>query len=163
MGELSEAEAAIKAEREFEDDEASADEEKVINAASTASRAEKTAIKELLAQVDSVLNDSAYEPSKWQRLIQDCLAEHGIEPNGTEQAVIFTEYADSAEWLTRRLQGAGFSARMYSGRQAHVERDMVRAAFMRSEFQIIVTTDAGNEAPVPLSPVLAVIATPGWS
>ncbi len=145
MGELSEAEAAIKAELEFEDDEASADEEKVINAASTASRAEKAAIKELLTQVDSVLDDSTYEPSKWHRLIQDCLAAHGIEPNGTEQAVIFTEYADSAEWLTRRLQRAGFSARMYSGRQTHVERDMVRAAFMRSEFQIIVTTDAGNE------------------
>lgn len=145
MGELSEAEAAIKAELEFEDDEASADEEKVINAASTASRAEKAAIKELLTQVDSVLDDSTYEPSKWQRLIQDCLGAHGIEPNGTEQAVIFTEYADSAEWLTRRLERAGFSARMYSGRQAHVERDMVRAAFMRSEFQIIVTTDAGNE------------------
>jgi superfamily II DNA or RNA helicase len=145
MGELSEAEAALKADREFEDDEASADEEKVINAASTASRAEKSAIRDLLTQVDSVLDDPAYEPSKWQRLIQDCLAEHGIEPSGTEQAVIFTEYADSAEWLTRRLQRAGFSARMYSGRQTHVERDKVRSAFMRSEFQIIVTTDAGNE------------------
>jgi superfamily II DNA or RNA helicase len=145
MGELSEAEAALQAERDFEDDEASADEAKVINAASTASKAEKAAIRELLVQVNGVLDDQAYEPSKWQRLVHDCLAVHGIEPNGTEQAVIFTEYADSAEWLTRRLQGAGFSARMYSGRQTHVERDLVRSAFMRSEFQIIVTTDAGNE------------------
>ena len=34
---------------------------------------------------------------------------------------------------------------MYSGRQSNAERDEVRLAFMRGEFQIIVTTDAGNE------------------
>src|SRR5262249_40887097 len=40
---------------------------------------------------------------------------------------------------------AGFTARMYSGRLTHRERDESRAAFMRGDYQIIVTTDAGNE------------------
>jgi superfamily II DNA or RNA helicase len=145
MGEMSETEAALLAEREFEGDEAAADEARVIQSGSTASKAERAAIKDLRAQVAGVLADPAYEPSKWQRLLRDCLAIHGIEPGNTEQVVIFSEYADTADWLTRRLADAGFSTRMYSGRQGHAERDQVRSAFMRGEFQVIVTTDAGNE------------------
>jgi superfamily II DNA/RNA helicase len=34
---------------------------------------------------------------------------------------------------------------MYSGRQSKPDRDEVRKAFMREEFQIIVITDADNE------------------
>ena len=86
-----------------------------------------------------------WRPSKWKRLIEDCLAANGIVPGNTEQAVIFTEYADSAEWIADRLKSEGFTARVYSGRQTHRERDEIRLAFMRGEFQIIVTTDAGNE------------------
>jgi Helicase conserved C-terminal domain/Domain of unknown function (DUF3883) len=70
---------------------------------------------------------------------------HGIVPGGNQQAVVFTEYADTAEWITARLISEGYTARMYSGRQLHTERDEIRAAFMRGEFQVIVTTDAGNE------------------
>lgn len=92
-----------------------------------------------------MLSDPTYLPSKWERLIEGCLAPHGIVPGSSEQAVVFTEFADSAEWIVRRLADDGFTARMYSGRQSHNERDEVRAAFMRGEFQVIVTTDAGNE------------------
>lgn len=145
MGEKSEAEAEMDAERDFDSDEASVDEAKVVNAASTAAKAEKRAAKELATRVDEILRSPDYEPSKWQRLTADCLRVNGIEPGNGEQAVVFTEYADTAEWIAARLQKYGYTARMYSGRQSNTVRDEVRAAFMRSEFQVIVTTDAGNE------------------
>ena len=60
--------------------------------------------------------------------------------------MIFTEYADSADWIADRLEVGRLHARACTpGRQAHAERDEIRPAFMRGDFQIIVTTDAGNE------------------
>ena len=145
MGEMSEAEAALQADREHEGDESEADEAKVVHAGSTASRAERSAIKTLIDQISASIKDPAWQPSKWKRLVDSCLAKNGITPGNAEQAVVFTEYADTAQWITDRLRAAGYSTRMYSGRQNNAERDAVRLAFMRSEFQIIVTTDAGNE------------------
>lgn len=145
MGEMSEAEAALQADREHEGDESEADEAKVVHAGSTASRAERSAIKTLINQISASIMDPAWQPSKWKRLVDSCLAKNGISPGNGEQAVVFTEYADTAQWITERLRTAGYSTRMYSGRQNNAERDAVRLAFMRSEFQIIVTTDAGNE------------------
>lgn len=145
MGEMSEAEAALHADREHEGDESEADEAKVVHAGSTASRAERSAIKTLIDQISASITQPAWQPSKWKRLIDSCLATNGITPANAEQAVVFTEYADTAHWITDRLRAAGYTTRMYSGRQNNAERDAVRLAFMRSEFQIIVTTDAGNE------------------
>ncbi|OBB05374.1 helicase [Mycolicibacterium conceptionense] len=145
MGEMSEAEAALKADAENEGDDVEVDEAKVVHAGSTASRAERAAIKVLIEQITATINDPSYRPSKWQRLIENCLKDNGINPGNGEQAVVFTEYADSAEWITRRLEADGYSARMYSGRQSNAERDAARVAFMRGDYQVIVTTDAGNE------------------
>jgi superfamily II DNA or RNA helicase len=145
MGEMSEAEAALQADREHEGDESEADEAKVVHAGSTASRAERSATKTLIEQISVSIKDPAWQPSKWKRLVDSCLGKNGITPGNTEQAVVFTEYADTAQWITDRLRAAGYSTRMYSGRQNTAERDAVRLAFMGSEFQIIVTTDAGNE------------------
>ena len=145
MGQMSEAEAALIAESGGGSDESEIDEAKVVNTASTSTRAERAAIKALVARIDATIADPGWAPSKWRRLIDDCLAKHDILPGNGEQAVIFTEYADSAQWIADRLRAEGFSAQMYSGRQSKPERDEVRKAFMRGEFQVIVTTDAGNE------------------
>ncbi|MEW2474696.1 helicase-related protein [Micromonospora gifhornensis] len=145
MGQMSGAEAALEADREHQGDESETDEAKVVHAGSTAARAERSAIKNLIDQVAATVGDGGWQPSKWRRLVEDCLGKHGINPGNTEQAVIFTEYADTADWITQRLRDAGYTARMYSGRQSNAERDEARLAFMRGEFQIIVTTDAGNE------------------
>lgn len=145
MGSMSEAEAALIAENTDPGDEGEVDEAKVVNADSTSSRAERSAIKVLIEQIDATLKDAYWRPSKWSRLTDDCLAKHDIRPGNGEQAVIFTEYTDSATWIAGRLATQGYTARMYSGRQTKPERDEVRKAFMRGEFQIIVTTDAGNE------------------
>lgn len=144
MGEKSEAEAALDADREFSGDEAETDEAKVVHASSTASRAERVALKELVRQITQTLSPT-WRPSKWKPLMEDCLAANGILPGNGHQAVVFTEYVDSAVWIADRLAEDGFSARVYSGRQTNPERDEIRLAFMRGDFQIIVTTDAGNE------------------
>ena len=39
----------------------------------------------------------------------------------------------------------GYSTRRYSGRDSHAVRDEIRADFVTRKFQIIVSTDAGNE------------------
>lgn len=144
MGSKTGAETAIEIDP-YGEDPAERDVEEVINADSTATRAEKKAIGELLDRVLRTLDDPTYVPSKWRRMTDECLAPNGISPGGTEQAVIFTEYADTAVWVTERLNAQGYTARTYSGRQTNVDRDQTRAAFMRGDFQIIVTTDAGNE------------------
>jgi superfamily II DNA or RNA helicase len=145
MGEMSEAEAALIAEGRGDGDETEVDEAKVIHTGSTSTRAERTAIKSLLERIDATIANPEWLPSKWARLTVDCLAKHGIAPSNGEQAVVFTEYADSAQWIADRLRAQGYTAQMYSGRQSKPERDEVRKAFMRGEFQVIVTTDAGNE------------------
>jgi superfamily II DNA or RNA helicase len=145
MGVMSEAEAALIAEGENQGDEAEVDEAKVIHAASTSTRAEQAAIKSLAEQIEATLRSRGWQPSKWKMLIDDCLGKHGIRPGSGQQAVVFTEYVDSAEWIAERLEAEGYGARLYSGRQSKPERDEVRRAFMRGEFQVIVTTDAGNE------------------
>ncbi|KQT92054.1 helicase [Marmoricola sp. Leaf446] len=145
MGEMSEAEAALIAEQDGQGDETEVEEAKVIHTGSTSTKAERAAIRVLVEQIDTTLATPSWQPSKWSRLVDDCLTKNGIQPDNYEQAVIFTEYADSAEWIARRLGAEGYTAKIYSGRQSKPDRDEVRKAFMRGEFQIIVTTDAGNE------------------
>lgn len=144
MGQMTGAEAAVAVDP-YGEDESERELAEVVNADSKSARAEKKAIGALLAELEAVVKDPSYVPSKWRRLIDDCLVAHGIVAGGNQQAVVFTEYADTAEWITARLISEGYTARMYSGRQLHTERDEIRAAFMRGEFQVIVTTDAGNE------------------
>ncbi|MGH2596916.1 MAG: DEAD/DEAH box helicase, partial [Actinomycetota bacterium] len=144
MGTKSAVEAAVEADP-YDEDEAARDEAEVIAVESTSARAEKKAIDLLLSQLDGVLADPNHQPSKWARLIDECLAPFGIEPGGREQVVIFTEYADTAAWVMTRLLNESFSANMYSGRQSHRDREDVRARFMQGDFQVIVSTDAGNE------------------
>ncbi|MFL0295003.1 helicase-related protein [Mycobacterium sp. SMC-18] len=145
MGEMSEAEAALIAESDGHGDESEVDEAKVVYTASTSTRAERSAIKALVERIDATIADPDWLPSKWRRLVDDCLAKHNILPGNGEQAVVFTEYADSAQWIADRLRTEGYSAQLYSGRQSKPDRDEVRKAFMRGDFQVIVTTDAGNE------------------
>jgi superfamily II DNA or RNA helicase len=128
----------------FGDDEAERDLAEVIAEASTASREEKRAIGGLLERIDAVLLDTGYVPSKWPSLIK-CLEPHGIVPGGSRQLVVFTEFADTADWLVERFNAAGYSAERYSGRDPHHLRDEIRAKFASRAFQVIVSTDAGNE------------------
>lgn len=137
-------EAAAEVDPENED-QAVQDEARVVHADSQSPRLERETVGGLLAYIEKILDDPHYMPSKWRVLIDQCLAANGITPGGRQQAVIFTEYADSAGWIADRLTADGYQARTYSGSQAYAERDEIRAAFMAGDFQVIVSTDAGNE------------------
>jgi superfamily II DNA or RNA helicase len=123
-------------------------EQRVTEVNSVDARAERKEVKTLLADIDELLNPqqvtaSRFVPSKWPDLIL-CLSKHGISP-GEGQAVVFTEFADTAAWLTRKLTEEGFTAESYTGSLSHTDRAEVQARFMAGGFQVIVTTDAGNE------------------
>ena len=123
-------------------------EQRVVTAASLDARAEKKEIKALLAEIDQILAparpEGAYEASKWPEMLA-CFDKHGIVAGSKEQAVVFTEYADTVHWLVAGLIRAGFSAESYSGANTHDERAEIQGRFMEHEFQVIVSTDAGNE------------------
>lgn len=112
---------------------------------SRAAREERKQIEELLGRIDAEVGNPEAKVSKWPKLIDEVMKSNGIVPGGDEQLVVFTEYADTAHWLRERLSAAGYSAEMYSGRQSHAAREAIRARFIAGDFQIIVSTDAGNE------------------
>lgn len=92
-----------------------------------------------------MLDDPDSPVSKWPRMVDECLKTNSIAPGGARQLVVFTEYADTADWLVRRFEEAGYTTRRYSGRDPHAVRDEIRADFAAGKFQVIVSTDAGNE------------------
>lgn len=129
MGTESPVEAAHH-EDPYDEDLTAQDEAKVTHEASRNARAERKAINDLLARLEPLLDDSTLQVSKWTPLIADCLAGNDIRPANRQQAVLFTEYTDTADWLVRRLLDHDFTARRYSGRDLPTVRDQVRAEFM---------------------------------
>jgi superfamily II DNA or RNA helicase len=136
--------AAANEDPDFEDT-AARDEARVIVEQSRSAAEERKAITSLLNELEPLLTRPELPGSKWPRMVDECLTANGIHPGGHEQAVVFTEYADTADWLVERFRQAGFSAERYSGKDPAAIRDAIRARFEQGEFQIIVSTDAGNE------------------
>ena len=125
------------------------DEERVVETASLDAKAEKQAISEMLAELEPMLDPDRLaldelNVSKWEPMIER-LTENGISPGSGNQLVVFTEYADTANWLIRAFKDTGFTAERYSGADNHVERAAIQARFMDGRFEVIVSTDAGNE------------------
>lgn len=112
---------------------------------SRSAREETRELRLLIERIEKLAEQPDMPVSKWPKMADQILSPNGIAPGGEEQVVVFTEYADTAEWLTLRFRDAGFSSEMYSGKQSHEEREMIRARFAAQDFQIIVSTDAGNE------------------
>lgn len=144
MGSAMPAAAALEANPDG-DDPSKGDEAKVIVESSKAAKQERKEINGLLARLEPILASPRLQVSKWDPLVLTCLGANGIKAGNDEQAVVFTEYADTADWLVGALTESGFTARRYSGRDLHPVRDAVRDGFARREFQILVSTDAGNE------------------
>ncbi len=144
MGTDSPTHAAMLVDPEFEDD-AGRDLEKVVVEQSLSARAEKEDLKAAIRQLDVVLGKPDMAVSKWPRMVEECLAANGILPGNGMQVVIFTEFADTAEWLVARFRAKGYSTERYSGRDPDAAREAVRQRFAARDFQVIVSTDAGNE------------------
>ena len=124
-------------------------EERVTAAASVDAKAEKREISEVLAELEPLLDPDGLaldelNVSKWAPMVER-LAESGISPGSGNQLVVFTEYADTADWLVRVFKETGFTAERYSGADNHAERAAIQARFMDGRFEVIVSTDAGNE------------------
>ena len=131
------------------DDDDEANEEEIVGAASLDAKAEKQAISEMLAELEPMLDPDRLaldelNVSKWEPMIER-LTENGIIPGLGNQLVVFTEYADTANWLIRAFKDTGFTAERYSGADNHTERAAIQARFMDGRFEVIVSTDAGNE------------------
>ena len=124
-------------------------EERVTAAASVDAKAEKREIGEVLAELAPLLDPDGLaldelNVSKWAPMVER-LADNGISPGSGNQLVVFTEYADTADWLVRVFKETGFTAERYSGADNHAERAAIQARFMDGRFEVIVSTDAGNE------------------
>ncbi len=144
MGVDNPGDAALEADP-YDEDQSAQDEARVIAEASKSSREEKKAISAILDRLDKVVDDASSPVSKWPRLVDECRVPNGITPGSERQLVVFTEFADTADWLVQRFVASGHTARRYSGRDPHPVRDEIRADFAARKFQIIVSTDAGNE------------------
>ena len=124
-------------------------EERATGASSLDAKAEKQQISEMLAELGPMLDPDRLaldelDVSKWAPMTRR-LTENGISPGSGKQVVVFTEYADTADWLVRVFKDAGFAAERYSGADNHTERAKIQARFMDGRFEVIVSTDAGNE------------------
>jgi superfamily II DNA or RNA helicase len=144
MGTVMPSAAAYDADPDGED-APKADEARVIHEGSKSAKAERKEIDGLLKRLLPLVSDLDLPVSKWDPLALTCLGRNGVKPGNGEQGVVFTEYADTADWLVQKLLHAGYTSRRYSGRDNHHVRDDTRDAFARRDFQILVSTDAGNE------------------
>ena len=133
---------------DFDEDDDS-QEGRVVSAGSLDAKAERLEIGELLSELEPLtglarLGFGELEVSKWGPM-KERLAENGITPGSGEQLVVFTEYADTAVWLVEMFKEAGFTAEKYAGDIGHADRAAIQARFMDGRFEVIVSTDAGNE------------------
>lgn len=128
-----------------EADDPDAQEAKVVAEQSMDRTAERKQIKAILDDLSAYMASDRFTVSKWPRMVADCLDPNEIAPGSGNQVVVFTEFLDTATWLVGRFNGAGFSARRYSGADNNADRDQVRRDFMAGGFEVLVSTDAGNE------------------
>lgn len=129
-----------------DDDEMQDDLEDRVNAVrSTDASAEIGAISALCSRIAVLLRDPSFIPAKWRHVSQEVLPRHGIAPGRHEQLLIFTEFADTATWLERVFGGQGFTVRRYAGDVSREERDRIQADFQDKVFDVLISTDAGNE------------------
>jgi superfamily II DNA or RNA helicase len=127
----------------LEDDEAwEAAEDAVVAAATRDKQGELDAVSGVLDTIDDALRRGG-SPSKWDRVLE-LVARHGIAP-GKGQLLVFTEFADTARWLTGRFADAGYSTETLTGAVDHRGRDEMQERFLAGKFQVLVSTDAGGE------------------
>lgn len=124
------------------DDESTWDraEEEVVTARSRDKRAE---LDRLAGVIDTLRRASSSQPAKWLAMTH-LLARHEISP-GVGQLLVFSEFRDTAVWLSGLFLEAGYTVRVLEGAVDHRDRDHLQQEFLASKFQVLVSTDAGGE------------------
>jgi hypothetical protein len=111
-----------------EDDDAWVRAEDVVVSARTRNKSvEISAVDGVLANVTAAR--IAGPGTKWQRSLS-LMAEHGISP-GDGQLLVFTEFADTARWLSAQFASMGFTVEILEGAVSHRERDVLQRRFFR--------------------------------
>jgi superfamily II DNA or RNA helicase len=103
---------------------------------------ERAAVEAVIELVESSIADQR-QPSKWTRT-EDLLRQHGIGP-GEGQALVFTEFTDTALWLAEVFSSHGYSTRILYGDVPPEQRDDLQQEFLTGKYQVLVSTDAGGE------------------
>jgi superfamily II DNA or RNA helicase len=116
-------------------------EDVVVKARSQDKVKEREAIDGVLGRIRDA--HAAGPSTKWLEA-EALLNEHGIGP-GVGQLLVFTEFADTARWLTRLFDEAGYTVKTLEGAVGHRDRDRLQQGFLAREFQVLVSTDAGGE------------------
>ena len=116
-------------------------EDAVVSARTSDKSGEQAAVAQVITSLEAAV--STKHSSKWQKLTT-VLDKHDIAP-GRGQLLVFTEFADTARWLTERFVEAGFSTKTLEGAVPGKERDKLQEEFLARKFQILVSTDAGGE------------------
>ncbi|MFJ6272279.1 helicase-related protein [Pseudarthrobacter oxydans] len=123
-----------------DDDAWSTAEDAVIGARTKDKIAELTQVSGLL----KLLADAQVTtPAKWTALLE-ITEKHGIRP-GVGQLLVFTEFTDTARWLFKKFDEAGFSTGILEGGINNQDRDSLQERFLAGQFQVLVSTDAGGE------------------
>ncbi len=127
----------------FENPEDLARAEDVIVTAKTKDKpGEIEAVKALIEQVNLAIQLGG-TPAKWTTA-QELLSRHGIEPT-KGQLLVFTEFADTARWLASTFKEAGYTVETLEGSVDHTARHDMQRRFLKGDFQVLVSTDAGGE------------------
>lgn len=116
-------------------------ENSVINARTRDKSGELATITAVDATIQRAV--AAGTSTKWSAA-ERLLASHGIAP-GQGQLLVFTEFADTARWLTDRFSQVGYSVETLEGAVKHKERDQLQQRFLAGAYQVLVSTDAGGE------------------
>jgi superfamily II DNA or RNA helicase len=128
----------------LDDDEAwERAEDALVATASRSRREELAAVDAVLSKLESVLADYEPAPSKW-KATEQLLQRHSLRP-GHGQLLLFTEFTDTAHWLTGLFADAGYSVEMLYGDLSAEHRDELQRRFLTGAFQVLVSTDAGGE------------------
>ncbi len=130
------------------DDEATSQEdlERRANGVRSADRAgELVAIDALRERINALLHTPGFVAAKWQEVRENVLPRHGITPGAGEQLLVFTEFADTATWLFDLFTHEGFAVRRYAGDVSRDARDQIQDDFQHKRFEVLISTDAGNE------------------
>jgi SNF2 family DNA or RNA helicase len=62
-----------------------------------------------------------------------------------DKAIVFTSFYETQHYLKDRLEAAGYTVVLFSGKMSRLEKDAAVARFREGDGQVLVCTDAGSE------------------